>query len=103
MHMAWKHCVLALVLACAALGGGCSSDRVVIGYDQGGPASLREAPADGRYALKSGLLNMKEHHVIPLRRGDVIGFQKDNVAGLKAVAGDHEYTLTEADYVWKLD
>src|SRR5687767_5890664 len=89
------------LLGLAALAGGCSSDRVVARYEKGDTAVLKEAPADGRYALYSGPWYLQDWHEVPLRRGDAVGFRTDPAVGLQAIAGDHAWNLTEANYVWK--
>ena len=103
----WTVTSLAAILLAAGGGsivGGCAQvlapGTTLISYDKGGPIASREVPADGEYALYSKYGNTKPMHVLSLTRGDALGFRTAETGKVTAVAGDHEYLLTDTSYVW---
>lgn len=99
-YMICSTCAGMAVLLCAGCAQVLAPGTTLISYDKGGPIESREVPGDGEYALYSKYGDTKPMHILPLTRGDQVGFRTAETGKVTAVAGDHEYTLTDTSYVW---
>lgn len=95
---------LIAVVALLAFGvAGCSqftSGQPVVRYDKGKQALLQEAPMTGTYALYSRF-DSNPQVTITLEQGDKLGFETSETGRITAIAGDKEYDLPDAHYIWK--
>lgn len=96
-----------LTLATAAALCGCAAamvpGRSIAEHARGNPESPIEAPRDGWYALFPKFGSNQHKHRVPLRRGDRLGFRTAKTGEINAIAGDHEWGMSDNDYVWMVE
>ena len=86
-----------LFVGCAALQRGVN----IVKYEGSGNEIMTEAPSVGQYMLYSSQ-DVASKVSVSLKKGEPIGFKKDDKGILKAVAGKNSYPVTSADtYYWK--
>ena len=99
--------LLAAVTSLAIGLAGCATammpGKVVVDHARGNAESPAEAPRDGWYALFAKFGSNSAKHRVPLRRGDRLGFRTAKTGEIKAIAGDHEWGMSDNDYVWMVE
>lgn len=100
----WTPGLAPLLLTLAPLIGGCATamapGEAIVEHRSGNPETPIEAPSDGEYALYPKFGSTHEKHKVRLRRGDLLGFRTAKTGEINAIAGEHEWRMTDNDYVW---
>lgn len=94
---------LGLALALAGCATAMVPGKVIVDHVQGNAESPGEAPRDGWYALYPKFGSNQPKHRVLLRRGDRLGFRTAKTGEIKAVAGDHEWGMTDNNYLWMVE
>ncbi len=97
-----RSALTALVMLMVGIAG-CAkftSGQPVVQYQKGKQALLQEAPMTGTYALYS-TFDSDPKVTVNLEQGDELGFRTSETGRITAVAGDREFDLPDASYVWK--
>lgn len=91
-------------IALLAIGlAGCAqfaSGQPVVKYEKGEQALLQDAPMAGTYALYS-TFDSNPKVSVNLEQGDKLGFETSETGRITAIAGDREFDMPDASYVWK--